>query len=214
LRDRAAGQRAQAARLAAAWGWHASSVQLLSELQLWDDLWLRFPTPHQAEVEQAAQDTGLPADWLYAVLRTESLYDPRAASPAGALGLLQLLLPTARQVAQRDGLPVPAREDLFRPEVNIALGARYLRDLHRNFRGHFVVALAAYNAGPNRVPQWLPRRTLDAEIWIENSPYNETRAYVQRALSNLVILGWRRTGEPTPVRPLLAPLPGTAEDDS
>jgi soluble lytic murein transglycosylase len=207
LRDRAAGTRAQAARLAASWGWHLPTVQLLSELQLWDDLWLRFPRPYDAEVEQAAKDTGLPADWLYAVLRTESLYDDRAVSPAGALGLLQLMLPTARQVAQRAGLPQPAREDLFRPEVNIALGARYLRELQRNFRDHFVLTLAAYNAGPNRVPQWLPRQPLDTEVWIENIPYNETRAYVQRALSNLVILGWRRNGEPTPVRPLLAPLP-------
>jgi soluble lytic murein transglycosylase len=141
------------------------------------------------------------------VLRTESLYDHKAVSPAGALGLLQLMLPTARAVAQRAGLPVPARDDLFRPEVNIALGARYLRELQANFRGHFVLTLAAYNAGPNRVPEWLPPRALDAEIWIENIPYNETRAYVQRALSNLVIAGWRRNGEPTPVRPLLKPLP-------
>jgi soluble lytic murein transglycosylase len=207
LRDRAAGARAQAARLTAAWGWHVPTVQLLSELQLWDDLWLRFPRPFDAEVEQAARDTGVPADWLYAVLRTESLYDHKAVSPAGALGLLQLMLPTARAVAQRAGLPVPARDDLFRPEVNIALGARYLRELQANFRGHFVLTLAAYNAGPNRVPEWLPPRALDAEIWIENIPYNETRAYVQRALSNLVIAGWRRNGEPTPVRPLLKPLP-------
>lgn len=206
LRDRAAGARAQAARLAASWGWHVPSVQMLSELQLWDDLWLRYPRPFDAEVEAAARDTGLPPDWLYAVLRTESLYDPRAVSKAGALGLLQLLLPTARQVAQRAGLPPPARSDLFRPDVNLALGARYLRELQGNFRDRFIVTLAAYNAGPNRVPHWLPREAVDADIWIENIPYNETRAYVQRALSNLVILGWRRNGEPTPVLPLLAPL--------
>ncbi len=211
LRDRVAGVRAQAARLTTAWGWHVPAVLLLSELQLWDDLWLRYPRPFDAPVEQAARDTGLPADWLYAVLRTESLYDARAVSSAGALGLLQLLLPTARQVAQRGGLPLPSREDLLRPEVNIALGARYLRDLQRNYRDRFIVTLAAYNAGPNRIPAWLPREPVDAEIWIESIPFNETRAYVQRALSNLVILGWRGSGEPTPVRPLLAPLPALAK---
>lgn len=208
LRDRAVRQRAQAARVAASWGWHASAVHLLSEMQLWDDLWLRYPRPYDAEVEKAAADTGLPADWLYAVLRTESLYNPRAVSSAGALGLLQLLLPTARHVAQRAGLPPPARDDLFRPEINIALGARYLSELNRGFSDRFILTLAAYNAGPNRIPGWLPREPVDAEIWVENIPYNETRAYVQRALSNLVILGWRRSGEPTPVRPLLKPLPG------
>jgi soluble lytic murein transglycosylase len=207
LRDRAAGARAQAARLAASWGWHVPAVQMLSELQLWDDLWLRYPRPFDAEVDVAAKDTGLPADWLYAVLRTESLYDPRAVSKAGALGLLQLLPLTARQVAQRAGLPAPARSDLFRPEVNIALGARYLRELQAAFRERFIVTLAAYNAGPNRVPGWLPREPLDAEIWVENIPFNETRAYVQRTLANVVILGWRRSGEPAAVLPLLAQLP-------
>jgi soluble lytic murein transglycosylase len=212
LADRAAGQRAQAARLTAAWGWHVPTVQILSELQLWDDLWLRFPRPFDAAIEQAAKDTGLPPDWLYAVMRTESLYDPHAVSGAGAYGLLQLLPATARQVAQRAGLPLPAREDLLRPEVNVALGARYLRELQQDFRERFILTLAAYNAGPNRVPQWLPREKVDAEIWIENIPYNETRAYVQRALSSLVILGWRRSGDPTPVRPLLGPLAGTEDE--
>lgn len=206
LRDRAAGARAQAARLASSWGWHVPAVLMLSELQLWDDLWLRFPRPFDPEVDAAAKDTGLPADWLYTVMRTESLYDPRAVSKADALGLLQLLLPTARQVAQRSGLPPPARADLFRPEVNIALGARYLRELQASFAERFIVTLAAYNAGPNRIPAWLPRDTVDAEIWIENIPFNETRGYVQRALSNLVILGWRRSGEPGAVLPLLAPM--------
>jgi len=206
LRDRAAGARAQAARLAAGWGWHSPAVQLLSELQLWDDLWLRYPRPWDPQVEAAAKDTGLPEEWLYAVLRTESLYDPRAVSSADALGLLQLLLPTARSVAQRHGLALPARSDLFKPDVNIPLGARYLRELHGRFRDRFIVTLAAYNAGPSRIPGWLPREATDAEIWIENIPFNETRTYVQRTLANVVILGWRRSGQPTAVLPLLAPV--------
>ncbi len=206
LRDRAAGARAQAARLVAGWGWHSPAVQLLSELQLWDDLWLRYPRPFDPQVEAAAKDTGLPEEWLYAVLRTESLYDPRAVSKADALGLLQLLLPTARAVAQRSGLPPPARSDLFRPDVNIPLGARYLRELHDRFRDRFIVTLAAYNAGPSRVPAWLPRQRTEAEIWIENIPFNETRSYVQRTLANVVIVGWRRNGQPTAVLPLLAPV--------
>ncbi|MGH8442037.1 MAG: transglycosylase SLT domain-containing protein [Nevskiaceae bacterium] len=213
LRDRAAGPRAQAARLAASWGWHVPAVQLLSELQLWDDLWLRYPRPWDPQVEAAERDTGLPGDWLYAVLRSESLYDPRAVSNADALGLLQLLLPTARQVAQRAGLPAPARDDLFRPEVNIALGARYLRELHARYRDRFIVTLAAYNAGPSRIPQWLPRDTVDAEIWIENIPFNETRSYVQRTLANVVILGWRRNGQPAALLPLLGPIAPVAVAD-
>jgi soluble lytic murein transglycosylase len=213
LRDRTAGVRAQAARLAAGWGWHAPAVLLLGEMQLWDDLWLRYPRPFDPQVEAAARDTGLPGDWLYAVLRTESLYDPRAVSKAGALGLLQLMLPTARAVAQRAGLPAPARDDLFRPDVNIPIGAHYLRELQAGFHERFVVTLAAYNAGPNRVPDWLPRETTDAEIWIENIPYNETRSYVQRTLANVVVQGWRRSGQPTALLPLLKPLAPVAVAD-
>lgn len=212
LRDRGTPEKAQAARLVASWGWLDAAVLLVSELQLWDDLWLRFPLPHAAEIEQAAKDTGLPADWLYAVLRTESLYDARATSSAGALGLLQLRLRTAQQTARNAGLPSPARDQLYEPAVNIALGARYLRELSDRFDGRFILMLAAYNAGPYRVPRWLPEDPVEADIWIENLPYNETRGYVQRALSSLVILSWRRTGEPAKLLPLLQPVDRERQD--
>jgi soluble lytic murein transglycosylase len=207
LRDLPDGARAQAARLADAWGWHHAAVLLLSELRLWDDLWLRFPLPHDHEVNEAAGATGLPAEWIHTVIRTESLYNPRAVSGANAMGLMQLLLPTARQVAQRAKLPIPRAEDLFEPEVNIALGARYLRELHQRYDGHLVLMLAAYNAGQNRIPGWLPKQPVDADIWIENIPFNETRNYVQRALYTLVVAGWRRNDQPAPVLPLLREVP-------
>lgn len=210
LRHRGEDHKAQAAALVASWGWFEPAVRLLSETQRWDDLQLRFPLPYGREIEAAAKETSLPSDWLYTVLRTESLYDPRAVSPVGALGLLQLMLPTARQVARRNGLPPPQRDDLFKPEVNIALGARYLRELLERFEQRFILTLAAYNAGPHRVPQWLPEQPVEADIWIENIPYNETRAYVQRALSSLVILSWRRTGQPARLAPLLQPVAAPA----
>lgn len=205
-RDLAVEQRMQAARLAADWGWHEQAVLLLSELQWWDDLWLRFPLPFESEIEAAAGDSGMPADWLYAVLRAESLYNPRALSRADALGLMQLRLPTARAVAQRAKLSRPAREDLFKPQVSTALGARYLREMHDRFGGRFIFTLAAYNAGPQRVPGWRPKFEVPGDVWVENVPYNETRGYIQRALSNLVMIGWRRSGEPTPILPLLSPV--------
>lgn len=209
-RDLPVAQRPQAARLAAGWGWHEQAVLLLSEMLLWDDLWLRFPLPFDAEVEAAARDSGLAADWLYAVLRTESLYNPRAVSRAGALGLMQLRLPTARAMAQRAKLGRPEREDMFKPQVSTALGARYLRELHERFNDRFIFTLAAYNAGPQRLPGWLPKSEVPGDVWVENTPYNETRTYIQRALSSLVMIGWRRNGEPTPILPLLSPV--TPED--
>ena len=214
LRDLPASAKLQAARLAANWGWHERAVQQLAELQLWNDLWLRFPTPYDGEISAAARDTGVPSDWLYTVLRTESLYNPRAVSRAGALGLLQMLLPTARQVAQRAGLSRPERDDLFKPEINVALGARYLSEMQQKFGGRFILTLAAYNAGPQRVPGWLPKSEIPGDVWVENIPFNETRNYVQRALSSLVMIGWRRNGEPAPILPLLSPVLPAGEDAS
>jgi len=67
-----------------------------------------------------------------------------------------------------------------------------------------VVALAGYNAGPNAAARWLPARTVESDVWIENIPYNETRNYVQRILWHSIVFGWLRTGEPQAVDPKLA----------
>lgn len=211
-RDLPPHQRAQAARLAAGWGWHEQAVLLLAELQMWDDLWLRFPAPYENEVMAATKETGVPADWLYTVLRTESLYNPRAISRADALGLMQLRLATARAVAQRAGLARPTREDLFEPVINIRLGAGYLREMHERFGGRWIFMLAAYNAGPQRVPGWRPDAEVAGDIWVENIPYNETRTYIQRALSNLVMTAWRRSGEPAAILPHLSPVTPAGDD--
>ena len=212
LRDRGADDKAQAALLVAGWGWFEPAVRLASETERWDDLALRFPLPYDKEISAAAQAERIPDEWLYAVLRTESLYDARAVSRVGALGLLQLMLPTARAVAKRSGLPKPERDDLFRPEVNIPLGARYLREMLDKFGQRFIFTLAAYNAGPHKVPDWLPPEAVEADVWIENIPYTETRQYVQRALSSLVILSWRRSGQPAPLAPLLQPVAAPRQD--
>ena len=212
LREDPVEMRLQAARLALQWGWYLPAEQLIAEAQQWDDLWLRYPLPYDAQIDAAAHDTGLSGDWVYAVLRTESLYDPQAASAAGALGLLQLRLPTARRVAARTGLPRPDQDDLFNPDVSIALGARYLHELVERFDGRVPLALAAYNAGPDKIPRWLPGRAVDGDVWVENIPYNETRTYVQRVLSTYVILGWRRAGEPHAILPLLRPVGGRRQD--
>ena len=77
---------------------------------------------------------------------------------------------------------MPGAADLFDPGVNIKLGAAHLRDLVNRFDKQTIVALAGYNAGENAADRWLPPAPIDADIWIENIPYNETRDYVQRVL--------------------------------
>ena len=130
---------------------------------------------------------------LLGLARQESEMDPQAISRSGAMGLMQLMPATARQVSRGLGLAYSRsrlRED---PNYNITLGAAYLKELLETFRGDRALALAAYNAGPNRVREWLrvfgdPRSGgVDPIDWIELVPFAETRNYIQRVLESAAV---------------------------
>src|SRR3546814_11206867 len=101
-------------------------------------------------------------------------------SPAAARGLLQRKLGPAREAARKAGRPRPDRDDLFDAETKSARGSAYLRQMTDRYGGQFVLTVASYNAGPNAVARWLPDAPLDADVWIEYVPYNETRKYVEQ----------------------------------
>jgi soluble lytic murein transglycosylase len=132
----------------------------------------------------------------HAVARQESEFDATAVSPASARGLMQLLPRTARKVAKSLRLRY-RRNRLFDGRYNMRLGAAYLGQLVKAYRGSYIMALAAYNAGPKRVSRWLrkngdPRRgTVDPIDWVEAIPISETRNYVQRVMENLQVYRWR-----------------------
>jgi soluble lytic murein transglycosylase len=182
--------------LALRWGWYDQGIASASKQGVFNDYAVLYPRPYDPQVQAAAELTHLPGDLIYGVLRQESLYDTQAVSRAGALGLLQLIPETTARVARRWQRPVPQREQLFDPAVNIALGSAELHDMLDQFGGQLPVAIAAYNAGPNAAARWLPDAPRDAAVWIENIPYNETRDYVQRVLWHSLVFGWRRSGEP------------------
>lgn len=198
--------RVQAARLASAWGWHIQAVGMLNQMNLTRDLTLLYPQAFTKEIEAGAKFAGIPGPWIYGVMRQESLFLPTAVSRSQALGLLQLLMPTAQQVARKWGRPAPTREDLFEPAINVPLGAAYLRDQIDRFGGRFILTLGAYNAGPNAVARWLPQQPKDADIWIENVPYNETRSYIQKIVWHITADGWLSTGQPQDASSLLLPV--------
>jgi soluble lytic murein transglycosylase len=100
---------------------------------------------------------------------------------------------TARRTARYLKRPQPGLADLFDPSINTSLGAVRLRMLLDRFDGQIPVALAGYNAGPNAVMRWLPPQSMDADVWIENIPYNETREYVQRILWHTLLFTWLRS---------------------
>jgi soluble lytic murein transglycosylase len=193
----------QAAHLAARWGWYAVSIAALAQAGEWDDVRLRYPRPYADEVAEAAKLASVPADWLWGVMRQESLYRKDAVSRADARGLMQMQPGTAVAVARRWQLARPRKESLFDPSVSVPLGAAYLREMLDRYNGELVLALAAYNAGSTPVARWLPPKSMDADVWIENIPYNETRAYVQHILEHIVAFAWVRDTEPPRLQGLL-----------
>lgn len=147
-----------------------------------------FPSVFSAEFSAAAEKTGVHPLLLTSVAKQESAFLPNAISRADALGLMQLLLPTAKEVAT-----VGSRDDLFRPELNLQAGALYLHKLLLRFENNIAFALAAYNAGPSRMSSWqrdwvaaspLLKKGFDPDVFIDSIPFSETRKYVANILRN------------------------------
>jgi soluble lytic murein transglycosylase len=185
----------QAAHLAARWGWYAEAIAALAQAGEWDDVSLRYPRPYPDAVARASELAGIPADWILGVMRQESLYRKDAVSRADARGLMQMLPTTAAAVARRWHLASPRKDDLFDPSVAVPLGAAYLRELLNRYGGQLDVSLAAYNAGAMAVARWLPPKSMDADVWVENIPYTETRGYVQHIYEHIVALASVRGAE-------------------
>lgn len=199
-----ASAREQGVHLAARWGWYDMAIATAAQQDVFNDYRLLYPEPYAAAVGAAARLTKIGRPLIYGLMRQESLYRSDAASAAGAVGLVQLVPDTARRVARRWGQPEPRRADLFVPEVNVKLGAARLRGLIDEFGEQVPVALAGYNAGANAARRWLPDHPLDADVWIENIPYNETRDFVQRVLWHSLVFAWLDTGRPRSVEGWLA----------
>ena len=191
-----AAEKMQAAVLANRWGWHSRAIATAASAGAYDDLSLRYPLPYQDSFLQHSKHVNIPSTWAYGIARSESLFMPDIRSSAGAIGLMQLMPATGRDVARQIKLPFSGLHTLTNPVDNIRLGTTYLARMSERFGGNRVLATAAYNAGPHRVDQWIPEDdALDARIWIENIPYNETRKYVRRVLAAEAIFHWRLTGE-------------------
>ena len=204
-------RRPPAVRLASQWGWYLPAIAAAAKLGLFNDYELLYPRPYDTQVQRAVTLTGLPADLIYAIIRQESLYRADAGSSAGALGLMQLLPSTAKTTARKWGMPAPSRSSLLEPSVNVPLGSAFLRDLLDRADGQAHVAIAGYNAGPGAARRWLPPSSMEADRWVENIPYNETRAYVQRVLWHKLVFAWLADGKPrdasewlATIRPLTA----------
>jgi soluble lytic murein transglycosylase len=196
----------QAAHLASRWGWYAETISMLAQADDWDDVTLRYPRPYASVIADASKLTQVPPDWILAIIRQESLFREDAVSRADARGLMQMQPATAIAVAKRWQLAAPSRDALFDPKIAVPLGAAYVRELLDRYGNQLDLSLAAYNAGPVSVARWLPGQPVDADIWIENIPYTETRGYVQHILEHIVAFAAVRNAAPPRLSSLLAPV--------
>jgi soluble lytic murein transglycosylase len=148
-------------------------------IEVWD---AAYPLAYRQEIESAAIDAGLDPFFLTALASRESSFDPRARSAAGAVGLTQLIPPTARALLRKERRPYHAGI-LTDPAENLRLGAKYLASLMKGSPDGQEVALAGYNAGPVRADEWwriLPRK--DTDLFVDTIPFLETRVYVKGVL--------------------------------
>ncbi|HUK65722.1 MAG TPA: transglycosylase SLT domain-containing protein [Anaeromyxobacteraceae bacterium] len=173
-----------------------------------------YPPAFRDEVLRWAGPAGVEPDLLLALMREESGLDPNVISPAGAVGLTQLMPATARGVSKKLGLGNVHEADLMKPALAIRIGAAYLGNLLRRYRSE-ALALAAYNVGEAPVKGWLrDRGGLPLDAFVEEIPVQETRGYVKRVLRSYAAYRYLYGSEDA--RPVLVEqaLPGDAEPKS
>lgn len=189
-----------AAMIAASWGWHDRVILTMARAGSYDDLILRFPLPYEEQLRQYADKRTLDLAWVYALVRAESAFMEDARSPAGAMGLMQVMPLTGKETARSIGWRAFTPDKLMHAEVNVPIGTAYMRQMLDRYNGNMVLATAAYNAGPGNVGRWLPRSScVEPDIWVERIPITETRKYVQRILYYSTIYDWRLSREVIPV---------------
>ena len=156
----------------------------------------RFPMPFREAVVRRAGEIGLDPAYVYGLIRQESRFIMDARSHVGASGLMQVMPATARWTARKIGLDNFQPHQITDRDTNIAIGTAYLKLALDDFEGSMPMAAAAYNAGPGRPRNWRNGPVLEAAIWAENIPFDETRDYVKKVLSNTTNYAAILSGQP------------------
>jgi soluble lytic murein transglycosylase len=191
-----------------------AAAQLACDHQVWDrcintsdrtrammDFEQRFPMPHKDAVIARSKTIGLDPAYVYGLIRQESRFVTDARSGVGASGLMQVMPATAKWTARKIGMTGFTPDQITDRDTNIAIGTGYLKLVLDSFEGSMPLAAAAYNAGPSRSRRWRAPNdgdgpTLEGAIWAENVPFNETRDYVKKVLSNTTNYAALITGQP------------------
>lgn len=162
------------------------SINAADRTLMLHDFSLRYPAPYRDSLQGRIQENNLDEAWVYGLMRQESRFVTQATSTAGAAGLMQVMPATARWIAQRLGMKDYRKELISQVDTNVKLGTYYMRNVLSTFKNNPILASAAYNAGPGRARQWLADKPLEGAIYIESIPFDETRDYVKKVMSNTV----------------------------
>ncbi len=184
--SKTATQQQMLARYALNHGWWDLSVQATITGKLWNHLAERFPLAWQPQFIQHTQGKAIPISYAMAIARQESAWNPKARSPVGASGLMQIMPATASHTVKMYSIPGYVNSSqLLDPQTNIQIGTQYLEYVYQQFDRNRIFASAAYNAGPGRVRTWqrVSNGQLDAVAFIETIPFSETRGYVKNVLA-------------------------------
>ncbi len=186
-----------------------AAADLACQRQVWDrcintsdrtkgtiDFGQRFPMPLREIVVRRANGIGLDPAYVYGLIRQESRFIMDARSHVGASGLMQVMPATAKWTAKKIGLTGFTPDQINDKETNVAIGTGYLKLVLDDFGGSMPMAAAAYNAGPSRPRKWREGPMLEGAIWAENVPFQETRDYVKKVLSNTTNYAALITGQP------------------
>jgi soluble lytic murein transglycosylase len=162
------------------------AISTADRTQAQHDYGLRYLAPFREYVDPKARELALDSGWIYGLMRQESRFITTARSGVGAKGLMQLMPATAKWVARKIGFVGYHPGRVVEMDTNVTLGTNYLKMVLDSLDDHPVLASAAYNAGPGRARKWRGDRPLEGAIYAETIPFNETRDYVKKVMSNSV----------------------------
>lgn len=172
------------------------AINTASKTQELHDFSVRYLAPYRDALGENARARQLEEAWVLGLVRQESRFISEIKSSAGAAGLMQLMPATAKWVARRMGMQDYSWARVTDTGVNAALGTYYLRHVLDDLDGSPVLAAAAYNAGPGRARRWRDARPLEGAIYAETIPFDETRDYVKKVMSNTMYYAALLGGQP------------------
>ncbi|MDB5888760.1 MAG: transglycosylase, partial [Rhodocyclales bacterium] len=197
-----------AAEYARRMGLYDRAINAADRTRLQHDFSLRYLAPYYDVFAREARTNRLDLHWVYGLTRQESRFHPVARSSAGAQGLMQVMPATGRMVARQVGMQGFSVDRLAETEPNVQIGTAYLRTVLDSLSNSYVMATAAYNAGPGRAKRWRDGKPLEGAIYAETIPISETRDYVKKVMANAIAYAVLLDGRPISLTQLLGTVPG------